>query len=88
VSQFYPTYRLTDRPRTPLATLRRARDIGRAAGLRYVYEGNVPGEGGENTCCPVCSSVLIKRYGYAIETDRIRNGACPNCGTAIAGVGP
>jgi pyruvate formate lyase activating enzyme len=87
VSQFYPTYRLTDRPRTPLATLRRARDIGRAAGLRYVYEGNVPGEGGENTCCPSCSSVLIKRYGYAIETDRIHNGACPDCGTTIAGVG-
>jgi pyruvate formate lyase activating enzyme len=87
VSQFYPTYKLTDRPRTPVDTLRRARDIGRAAGLRYVYEGNVPGEGGENTCCPSCSSVLIKRYGYAIETDRISNGTCPDCGTVIAGVG-
>jgi pyruvate formate lyase activating enzyme len=87
VSQFYPTYKLVDRPRTPVATLRRARDIGRAAGLRYVYEGNVPGEGGENTFCPSCSSVLIKRYGYVIETDRINNGACPDCGAAIAGVG-
>jgi len=87
VSQFYPTYKLTDRPRTPVATLRRARDIGRSAGLRYVYEGNVPGEGGENTYCPSCSSVLIKRYGYVIETDRICNGACPDCGAAIAGIG-
>ncbi|MBL0225630.1 MAG: AmmeMemoRadiSam system radical SAM enzyme [Geobacteraceae bacterium] len=87
VSQFYPTYKLTDRPRTPPATLRRARDIGRAAGLRYVYEGNVPGEGGENTYCPSCSSLLIKRYGYAIETARISSGACPDCGAAIAGVG-
>jgi pyruvate formate lyase activating enzyme len=87
VSQFYPTYKLIDRPRTPVATLRRARDIGRAAGLRYVYEGNVPGEGGENTFCPSCSSVLIKRYGYVIETDRISSGACPDCGAAIAGVG-
>jgi len=87
VSQFYPTYKLTDRPRTPPATLRRARDIGLAAGLRYVYEGNIPGEGGENTCCPSCSSVLIKRYGYAIETVRISNGACPECGAAIAGIG-
>jgi pyruvate formate lyase activating enzyme len=87
VSQFYPTYHLTDRPRTPVATLRRARDIGCAAGLRYVYEGNVPGEGGENTYCPSCSCVLIKRYGYAIETDRISNGACPDCGAAIAGIG-
>ena len=86
VSQFYPTYKLTNRPRTPVATLRRARDIGRAAGLRYVYEGNVPGEGGENTNCPSCSTVLIKRFGYAIETNIISSGACPNCGTAIAGI--
>jgi len=70
-----------------VATLRRARDIGRAAGLRYVYEGNVPGEGGENTYCPSCSGVLIKRYGYAIKADRISNGACPDCGAAIAGIG-
>jgi len=87
VSQFYPTYTLTDRPRTPLATLRRAREIGLAAGLRYVYEGNVPGEGGENTYCPSCPSVLVKRYGYTIETDRISSGACPDCGAAIAGIG-
>jgi pyruvate formate lyase activating enzyme len=87
VSQFHPTYKLTDHPRTPVATLRRARDIGLAAGLRYVYEGNIPGEGGEDTSCPSCSSVLIKRYGYAIETDRISNGACPDCGAVIAGVG-
>ena len=87
VSQFYPTYQLTDHPRTPPDTLRRARDIGRAAGLRYVYEGNIPGEGGENTCCPSCSSVLIKRYGYVIKSDRISNGTCPDCGDAIAGIG-
>ncbi len=87
VSQFYPTYKLTDRPRTPVATLRKARDIGLAAGLRYVYEGNVPGEGGENTSCPSCSNLLIRRYGYIIEADRIKNGACPDCGAIIAGVG-
>jgi pyruvate formate lyase activating enzyme len=87
VSQFHPTYKLTDRSRTPVATLRRAYDIGRAAGLRYVYEGNVPGEGGENTCCPSCSTLLIKRYGYIIEAGRIRGGACPDCGTTIAGIG-
>jgi pyruvate formate lyase activating enzyme len=87
VTQFYPTYTLTDRPPTPIETLRRARDIGLAAGLRYVYEGNVPGEGGENTFCPSCSCVLIKRYGYVIESMRIINGACPDCGAAIAGIG-
>ncbi|QSV45707.1 AmmeMemoRadiSam system radical SAM enzyme [Geobacter benzoatilyticus] len=87
VTQFYPTYKLTDRGRTPVETLRRARDIGRAAGLRYVYEGNVPGEGGENTWCPSCSAILIERYGYLIEKNRIRDGACPDCGAAIAGIG-
>jgi len=87
VSGFHPTYKLTDRPPTPIATLRRARDIGRAAGLHYVYEGNVPGEGGENTSCPSCSALLINRYGFAIGTNRILNGACPDCGVAIAGVG-
>jgi len=87
VSQFYPTYQLTDRPRTPVATLRRACDIGRAAGLRYVYEGNVPGEGGENTSCPSCNALLIRRYGYTIEASNIRDGACPECGAKIAGIG-
>jgi pyruvate formate lyase activating enzyme len=86
VSQFHPTYKLTDRPRTPLATLRRARDIGLAAGLHYVYEGNIPGQGGENTSCPYCSGLLIGRYGYSIEFDRISNGTCPDCGTTIAGI--
>lgn len=87
VTQFYPTHILTDRPRTPVETLRRAREIGIAAGLHYVYEGNVPGEGGENTYCPSCSALLIKRYGYVIEADRISNGTCPDCNAAIAGIG-
>ncbi len=87
VSQFYPTYQLLDRPRTPVATLRKARDIGLAAGLRYVYEGNVPGEGGENTRCPSCGVLLIERYGFTITVNRVQSGACPDCGAAIAGIG-
>lgn len=87
VTQFYPTYKLIDRPRTPVKTLRRAREIGLAAGLHYVYEGNVPGEGGENTWCHSCSSLLIERYGFIIVTNKISNGACPDCGAAIAGIG-
>ena len=88
VNQYYPTYLLTDRSRTSVETLRKARDIGLSAGLRYVYEGNVPGEGGENTTCPSCASLLIKRHGYAIQNNRINNnGACPDCGMVIAGIG-
>ena len=86
VSQFYPTYRMTDRPRTPVATLRRARQLGRDAGLRYVYEGNVPGEGGENTVCPGCGELLIERYGFSVQKNRIEAGKCPGCAAVIDGV--
>ena len=86
VSQFHPTYKLLDAPRTPVAKLRQAREIGFRAGLKFVYEGNVPGEGGENTHCPSCRKLLIKRFGYRILEDHLRDGRCPDCGTAIAGV--
>jgi pyruvate formate lyase activating enzyme len=87
VSQFYPAHKMLDRPVTPIETLRRAGDIGRAAGLRYVYEGNVPGEKGENTYCYNCNSLLIDRYGFYVRANHIRGGCCPNCGEPIDGVG-
>jgi pyruvate formate lyase activating enzyme len=86
VTQFYPTYRLTSEPRTPIATLRAAREIGLDAGLRFVYEGNVPGEGGENSCCPCCGGMLVKRYGYIVEKNLLSRGRCPGCGLEIEGV--
>jgi pyruvate formate lyase activating enzyme len=86
VTQFYPTYRLTDEPRTPVATLRTARRLGVEAGLRYVYEGNVPGEGGENSVCPSCGGLLIKRYGYIIEKNLLTRGRCPGCGGVVDGI--
>jgi len=87
VSQFYPAHKMLDRPVTPLETLHRAGDIGRAAGLRYVYEGNVPGEQGENTYCYHCHSLLIDHYGFYVRANRIRGGACPDCGASSDGVG-
>ena len=87
VSQFHPTYQMTDRPRTPPETLRRAVDVGLTAGLHYVYEGNVPGRGGGNTICPGCSALLVERYGYVVIANRIVDGACPDCDKAIAGIG-
>ncbi|SNB44698.1 AmmeMemoRadiSam system radical SAM enzyme [Geobacter sp. DSM 9736] len=86
VSQFYPTFKLTDQPRTPIETLRRARQIGLDSGLRFVYEGNVPGAGGENTWCPSCSRLLIRRYGYTIRENLLDAGRCPQCGTLLPGV--
>jgi pyruvate formate lyase activating enzyme len=87
VSQFYPAYRMLDRPVTPEATLLRAAGIGRAAGLRYVYIGNVPGSSGEDTRCPGCGALLIARYGHHVRANRIVDGKCPDCGAAIDGVG-
>ncbi len=87
VSQFYPTYKLMDRARTPVATLRRARNIGMEEGLHYVYEGNVPGEGGENTHCYACGALLIERNGLELIENRLQDGKCPECGMRIDGVG-
>ena len=87
VTQFYPAYRFPDKPPTPVATLRRAREVGMEEGLRYVYEGNVPGEGGENTYCYACGAILIERYGLTLRRNRLQDGKCPECGISIDGVG-
>ena len=86
ISRFHPTYKLVDRPPTPLSSLLKARDIGLKAGLRYVYTGNVPGEGGENTYCQDCGKLLIERLGFQIKNKLIKNGSCPYCGAEIAGI--
>jgi pyruvate formate lyase activating enzyme len=87
ISRFHPTYKLTDRPPTPLATLLRARDIGLKAGLRYVYTGNVPGEDGENTLCYNCGRIVIERWGFQIRRTALEEGRCRYCQAVIDGVG-
>jgi pyruvate formate lyase activating enzyme len=87
ISRFYPQYRYTESEATPLETLRRAEAIGKAAGLRYVYLGNVPGEESENTFCHHCGRKLIERMGYRIVANVIKNSKCPHCGAEIAGFG-
>jgi pyruvate formate lyase activating enzyme len=86
VTQFYPTYKLTDQPRTPIKTLTTARDIGLKAGLKYVYEGNVPGEGGENTYCPSCGELLIERFGFSLTKIKMKDSKCSKCGAQIEGI--
>lgn len=86
VSQFYPTHHLLDQPRTPIETLRRAREIGLGAGLRYVYEGNVPGEG-ENTFCHNCGKAVIRRHGFSVLSYNVKDSRCIYCGTEIDGRG-
>ncbi|OQX66190.1 MAG: AmmeMemoRadiSam system radical SAM enzyme [Desulfococcus sp. 4484_242] len=86
ISRFHPTYRLTDRPITPIRSVRRARDIGYEAGLQYVYTGNVPGDEGENTFCHKCRTPLIERLGFRVNRNRIADGRCPECGATVPGV--
>ncbi len=87
ISRFHPTYRLTDRPATPVAALTAARDIGIRAGLRYVYIGNVPGDDGENTFCHRCGKLLIERWGFQVGNKRIEKGRCISCNESVAGIG-
>ncbi len=86
VTAFYPTYKMMDPAPTPVETLRRARDIGLEEGLHFVYEGNIPGEGGENTYCPSCGTELISRFGFNIRQNRVVKGCCYECGKKIDGV--
>jgi pyruvate formate lyase activating enzyme len=85
VSRFHPTYQLIDKPPTPVETLQRARQIGLQEGLRYVYEGNVPGEG-EDTLCWSCKKKLIERIGFSVQKNTIHDGKCGYCGAKIDGV--
>ncbi|MBA3019208.1 MAG: AmmeMemoRadiSam system radical SAM enzyme [Proteobacteria bacterium] len=87
ISRFHPTYKLLDRPSTPLETLIMAREIGIKAGLKYVYTGNVPGENGEKTYCYKCNNILIDRWGFYVKQNFIENSKCPHCGAHIDGVG-
>lgn len=86
ISRFRPTYRMTDRTETPVETLNAARDIGMAAGLRYVYVGNVPGSGGENTICPDCGNIAINRFQYRSRTNLIDGNHCACCNQIIDGI--
>ena len=88
VTAFRPDYKMTEPGRTPPETLLRAYDIGKAAGLRFVYPGNSHGQVGnrENTYCPSCERLLIRRRGFIVEENRMKGSTCPFCQTTIPGV--
>lgn len=86
VTAFRPTYKMLDRKQTPVATLKKARKIGQQAGLHYVYEGNMPGRGGESTYCPGCGVQLINRFGFSVRKNDVADGRCTTCGHPIDGV--
>jgi pyruvate formate lyase activating enzyme len=89
VTAFHSDYKMRDTPWTEPEKLNQSYQIGKAAGLRYVYSGNRPGEVGptENTNCPSCDEVLIERYGFQVIQNKLGpEGKCPHCSTAIPGV--
>ncbi|HLM54545.1 MAG TPA: radical SAM protein [Pyrinomonadaceae bacterium] len=89
VTAFHQDYRMTENANTTAEQLVRACETGRAAGLRFVYAGNLPGRVGrwENTYCPSCDELLVERYGYRILKMKLgADGLCPKCSTAIPGV--
>jgi pyruvate formate lyase activating enzyme len=85
VSRFHPDFQYLDARPTPVETLRRAYDLGRSSGLRYIYVGNVWGEA-EDTLCPGCGRSLISRTGFSITSFSLDAGRCPYCETTVAGV--
>ncbi|MBN1765334.1 MAG: AmmeMemoRadiSam system radical SAM enzyme [Sedimentisphaerales bacterium] len=87
ISRFHPDFQKTDSYPTPPETLNRAYDLGKQAGLRYVYIGNLPGSGKENTYCHECGQLLIERCGYRLGQFNLLNGNCTGCGAPLAGKG-
>lgn len=86
ISRFHPCYNMTDRSATPVSALGKAYAAGKAAGLRYVYLGNVSGQSSENTYCHSCNALLIRRAGYQIENYLLKQGKCPECDTIAYGI--
>lgn len=89
VTAYHPDFKMSDPGPTPAATLLRAAEIGQEAGLNYVYAGNLPSRVNEyeNTYCPKCRRILIKRTSYTIlEYHLTKQGACPSCNTPIPGI--
>jgi pyruvate formate lyase activating enzyme len=85
ISRFFPAYKMGDWQETPIRLLLEARDIGGEEGLRYIYLGNVPQEGAENTICPGCGTVVIRRWAFTVVENRLQAGRCPECSQFVAG---
>ncbi len=87
--RFHPDYKMMDFPHTPIETLERHYEVGKKAGLNYVYIGNVPGHPAESTYCPGCGGVLVGRYGYEITAYNLDDdNRCTRCGHKTPIVGP
>ncbi len=82
--RFHPDYKMMDFPETPVKTLEKHYEIAKRIGMHYVYLGNVPGHRYENTYCPVCNTLLVRRFIFTITGYNItKDGRCPKCSSKI-----
>jgi pyruvate formate lyase activating enzyme len=85
ISRFHPDYQFADSRATPIETLRKAYDVGKEEGLKFIYTGNLPGEESD-TLCPHCGEILIRRTAMSVLEDKLKGPQCPFCKGQIAGV--
>ncbi len=85
-TRFHPTYKLKNLPATPPETLEKQYRIAKQAGIHYAYVGNLPGHEGENTYCHKCGKIVIRRIGFSVIENKLKDSKCPNCGQVIPGV--
>jgi pyruvate formate lyase activating enzyme len=83
VTRFYPQYQEMDLPATPLATIEHALEIGKQAGLKFIYVGNIPGHDGENTHCYQCGRLVVQREGYETKISGLNGSKCKFCGAEL-----
>lgn len=81
-TRYHPTYKFTS-PATEIETLEKAYKMAKNAGMKFTYVGNIPGHEYENTYCPICGDVLIRRFGFQIIENKLKGRRCPACGEAI-----
>ncbi len=83
---FHPDYKMSNTPSTPFAVLKKAYDIGKQEGLKYVYTGNVFDEETGSTYCPNCSELLVRRNWYEVSMEKLKGNKCFACGYEIKGI--
>jgi pyruvate formate lyase activating enzyme len=83
VTRFHPDYQVANVEPTPVETMRLAVDIGRGAGIRYVYAGNILLPDAKDTACPACGAVVVLRDGLGRTECGLKDGGCPRCGTSL-----
>lgn len=83
VTRFYPQHNLTHLPPTPVETIEKACEIGKKAGLKFIYAGNIPGHDSESTRCYACGKMIVNRIGYETKATGLDGSRCKYCGAEL-----